>query len=109
MRERNIHKLIHNMDSEPAPQTTVATKATLHRILHDAENFVRRDPAKAIATAFGAGLLLNLVPPRVIVGAITAVAVPFMRPALLSLGLFKVFEMCCKGDNPPDENDKFED
>ena len=97
------------MDIEPIPQTTVAPKATLHRILHDTENYVRREPAKAIATAFGAGLLLNLVPPRVIIGTITAIAVPFMRPALLSLGLFKAFELCCKADHSATEPEEFED
>ncbi|MCE9518783.1 MAG: hypothetical protein K8R87_04370 [Verrucomicrobia bacterium] len=87
----------------------MAPKAILHRILHDTEELVRRDPAKAIATAFGAGLLLNLVPPRVIVGAITAVAVPFMRPALLGLGLFKAFELCCKDDTSNCDSDESSD
>jgi hypothetical protein len=66
--------------------------------LHRAEEFARRDPAKAMATAFGAGLLLNFLPSRFIVGAVTAVAVPFMRPTLLALGLYKAFEICCQDD-----------
>ncbi len=97
------------MDTEATLPTTATPQATLHRVLHDAENFVRRDPAKAIATAFGAGLLLNLVPPRMIVGAITAVAVPFMRPALLGLGLFKAFELFCKSDHASNGTDEIED
>jgi hypothetical protein len=87
--------------SDPQPtDATGASEPPLQRLLHQAEEYARRDPAKAMATAFGAGLLLNLVPPRVVVGTVTAVAVPFMRPALLALGLFKAFELCCKADRP---------
>lgn len=97
------------MDTEPASKTATTPGTTIHRLLHDAENFVRRDPGKAIATAFGAGLILNLVPPRVILGTITAVAVPFLRPAVLGLGLFKAFEMFCKDDRSRDGADESED
>jgi hypothetical protein len=62
-----------------------------------------------MAAAFGVGLLLNLVPPRVIVGTVTAVAVPFMRPALLALGLLKAFELCSKEDRPAHGPQEFED
>jgi hypothetical protein len=77
----------------PESEAQPAAPAT-QGIVHEIENFVRREPAKGAAAAFGAGLLLNFVPPRVIVGAATAVAAPFMRPALLALGLLKACELC---------------
>lgn len=84
------------MTDNPIPENTAPADTPARRLLHQAEEFTRREPAKALATAFGAGLLLNVVPPRVILGAVTAVAVPFMRPALFALGLLKAFELCCK-------------
>ncbi len=85
------------MNADQPTSTTAAetTEFSIHRLVREAEEFARKEPAKAVATAFGAGLLLNLLPTRVIVGTITAVAVPFMRPALLALGLIKACEMCC--------------
>jgi len=90
-------------------QSTNAGEAPAPSLLHSAEEFARRDPAKAMAAAFGVGLLLNLVPPRVIVGTVTAVAVPFMRPALIALGLLKAFELCSKDDKPAPGQREFED
>ena len=84
-----------NADQTAPPATAETTESSIHRLVREAEEFARKEPAKAVATAFGAGLLLNLLPTRVIVGTITAVAVPFMRPALLALGLIKACEMCC--------------
>ena len=79
-----------------APTVTAeTTESGIHRLIHQVEEFVRQEPAKAVATALGAGLLLNLLPTRVIVGTLTAVAVPFMRPALFALGMIKACELCC--------------
>jgi hypothetical protein len=58
--------------------------------LNDAEEFARREPVKAVACAFGAGLLLHLLPTR----ATTAVVSTLVRPVLLCLGLMKAFEIC---------------
>ena len=59
-----------------------------------AEAFARREPARAVASAVGAGLLLNLLPVRAILGALGAVAFVVARPALLFLGLLKAWELC---------------
>ncbi len=99
-RPREFGLCCADMNDEPTAPATGAGEAPVQRLLHRAEDYARRDPAKAMAAAFGAGLLLNLIPPRVIIGTVTAVAVPFMRPALLALGLFKAFELCCKDDKP---------
>ena len=79
----------------------------VQRMIREAEEFARREPTKALAAAFGAGFLLNVLPTRFIVGTVTAVAVPFMRPALLALGLIKAAEMCCAESKPESHHDGF--
>lgn len=67
--------------------------------LDQAEAFARREPTKAVASAFGAGLLLHLLPIRAFVRGLTAAALALARPALLSLGMLKVSEICrCKSE-----------
>ena len=61
--------------------------------LTQADEFARREPTKAVVSAFGAGVLLNLLPIGALVGAITALAFSLVRPALLFLGLMKAFEL----------------
>ncbi len=65
----------------------------LNRLLHDAEGLARRDPAKAVAAAFGVGLLLNVLPKRFVVASVTAVTLTVLRPALLTLGVIKACEL----------------
>lgn len=64
--------------------------------LDQAESFAHREPAKAVACAFSAGLLLNLLPTR----ATTAVVLTLARPVLLSLGLLKAWELCACNTKP---------
>lgn len=71
--------------------------------LGQAEAFARREPVKAVASAVGAGFLLNLLPVRAILGALLAVAFAVARPALLFLGLLKAWEICpCKKEETKD-------
>ena len=79
-------------DSNPAVAGAVAENccAAPCTWLGQAEAFARREPAKAVASAFGAGLVLHLLPLR----AVTAVALALARPALISLGLLKLWELC---------------
>lgn len=65
--------------------------------LDQADAFARREPTKAVVSAFGAGFLLNLLPVGTIVGALTTAAFTLARPILLVFGLRKVWELCpCK-------------
>ena len=59
-----------------------------------ADDFARREPAKAVVSAFGAGFLLNLLPLSAIAAALVGIAFSFVRPALLFLGLLKACEFC---------------
>ena len=75
-------------DSTPKP-----AERLLDRVLNDAEELARRDPAKAVAAAFGVGLLLNVLPKRFVVASVTAVTLTVLRPALLALGVIKACEL----------------
>jgi hypothetical protein len=70
-------------------------------VLGDIKAIACREPAKAIAAAFGVGLLLNFIPARVLVGTVTVVGATLMRPALLSLGVIKAAELCCQNHQIP--------
>jgi len=70
-------------------------------MLDEVKDLARREPAKAVAAAFGVGLLVNLLPTRVVAGTVTAVGAVLIRPVLLSLGVAKAMELCCQ--NKPDK------
>jgi len=69
-------------------------------MLNETQEFVSRESGTAFATACGAGILLNLLPTRLLAGAISAVAVMLVRPALLTLGLLKAFELTIPKTKP---------
>jgi hypothetical protein len=73
----------------------------VQKLVTEAEDFARRDPAKAVGVAFGLGVALNLLPKRLLVGTATLAAVTMARPVLMSLGVLKAFEMCCSGKHTP--------
>ncbi len=77
-------------DREPPHPAELCLRRTLERT----EDYVRREPTKAVAAAMGAGLLLKLLPTRTMVRPITTLAVALLPPALLGLGLIKAFELC---------------
>lgn len=65
----------------------------LRDILHDAETMARREPAKAVAVAFGIGLLFHVLPKRLIVATATTAALTLVKPALLTFGIVKAVEL----------------
>jgi hypothetical protein len=65
----------------------------LDQWLDRADDYARREPAKAVVCAFGAGFLVNLIPLGAIVGAVTGIAFGMLRPLLLFLGLMKACEL----------------
>ena len=66
----------------------------IQKITSRTQELSRQDPMKAVAIALGAGLFLNVIPTRFIVGTVTAVTVTVLRPALLTLGIIKALELC---------------
>ncbi len=70
------------------------TLPSVESLVQRAEEFARREPAKAVASAFGTGVLLNMLPLGAIASACTGVAFSLVRPALLFLGVRKACELC---------------
>lgn len=57
----------------------------------------RREPTKAVVTAFSAGLVLSLLPTRTILRTLTTIALGLVRPALCCIGVQKLWALCpCK-------------
>lgn len=80
---------------------------SLSRLLGDLKAFARREPVQAMAIAVGTGLLVNLLPKRAIVGTATTLGTALLHPVLLTLGITKAMELCCRstsGPVPPDGN-----
>jgi len=78
--------------------STVATPAHIaeqgvERLIKKAETFSHDDPAKALAIAFGAGVLLNILPTRFIIGTAVGLTTLALRPTLMTLGVVKAFEI----------------
>lgn len=86
------------MNTQPPPHPV---EDSLQRLLEKTEDFIRREPSKAVAVAFGAGLLLKLLPPRAVARPFAAVTAKLLPPTLLGLGLLKAVELarsasCCQ-------------
>lgn len=69
---------------------------SVRRTLDDLKEFARREPAQAVAAAIGVGLLINLLPSRMVTGTVAIVGAALVRPVLLSLGVTKAMELCCQ-------------
>ena len=79
------------------PQTPPhAAELSFHQTLKRVEDYVRREPTQAAVLALGAGVVLNLLPPRLLAGVATSIATRLLPPVLLGLGMLKAFEMCCE-------------
>ena len=72
----------------------------LRRTLVDIKAFAQREPGQAVAAAIGAGLLINLLPTRLVIGTVTVMGALLVRPVLLSLGVTKAMELCCQNSPP---------
>ncbi len=81
------------------PQTPPhAAELFLHQTLKRVEDYVRQDPTKAVVVALGTGLVLNMLPTRVLARATASIVTRLLPPALLGLGVIKAFEICCEKD-----------
>jgi hypothetical protein len=74
------------------PKPLQPSPPKLEDLMLRADEFARREPAKAVVSAFGAGFLLHLLPIGTIAAALVGVAFSFARPVLLFLGLLKACE-----------------
>lgn len=65
----------------------------LDDLMNRADDYARREPTRATVSAFGAGVILNLLPLGAIAALIVDAAFALVRPALLALGLLRAFEL----------------
>ena len=89
------------------PVKTPATQPAgnlAHHFMNEAEALARREPATVVAAALGAGLVLNLVPTRFLVSSVAAVTMTLLRPALITLGVIKAFELCSIKNHTTDQS-----
>jgi hypothetical protein len=70
------------------------TPPALDDLMSRADDFARREPATAVASAFGAGFLLNLLPLGGIAAALVGLVFSMVKPLLLFLGVLKACEFC---------------
>jgi hypothetical protein len=68
----------------------------LRRTLTDIKTFAQREPGQAVAAAVGVGLIINLLPTRLVASTAAVMGAMLVRPVLLSLGLTKALELCCQ-------------
>ena len=80
------------------PPSSKPTPPVIESLFHQADEFTRREPAKAVVSAFGFGILLNLLPVGAIAAALVGIAFSLVRPALLFFGLLKACECCRTND-----------
>ena len=65
----------------------------LQERMHEAENFVRREPTKAVFYSVLAGYVLRILPVAFILGLFVRAFMLALRPAALLFGAAKVWEM----------------
>lgn len=63
------------------------------KFIDAAEKYVNQEPLKALGAACGMGIILNILPTRLMAGSASSLAVMLVRPALLTLGLLKALEL----------------
>jgi hypothetical protein len=74
------------------PKRSQPKPPKLDDLMSQADDFARREPATAVASAFGAGFLLNLLPLGAIAAALVGIAFALAKPLLLMLGVVKACE-----------------
>lgn len=88
---------MERMNQEPPVKPV---ELCLHQMLGSVKQFAQREPGQAVAAAIGVGLLINLLPTRVMVGTVAVVGASILRPLLLSLGVTKAMELLCQNPTP---------
>lgn len=78
---------------------------SLDAVTQRAEDYVRREPAKAVAAAFGAGILLSVLPLRPIAAGLIKVAFSFAPSVLALLALQKACDSCHDENQTPDPHE----
>lgn len=92
MKRTTVFQTLPAMNAaDPTPHPA---ELCLRRTLERTEDYVRREPTKAVGAALGAGLVLTLLPTRSLVKPLAIVGSALLPPVLVGLGLIKAFELC---------------
>jgi hypothetical protein len=73
------------------------TKDQLEQVLEQTEEYVRENPAQAIAFALIAGFILNRLPVGRILGGLARLIMIAFKPAILAYGATKLYQ-AAQGD-----------
>jgi hypothetical protein len=79
--------------SEPTqPNPSAATKQPLRDFVERTASGVQKRPVNSVVWAFFVGIFLTIFPVGRVVGAALSLLLALLRPALLLLGVVKLFE-----------------
>jgi hypothetical protein len=102
-----VLKPLHTMPkSRTSPETETAAgccgdwKKNIEDLGARAQDFARKEPARAVGVAFLAGLMLTVLPVGRLVAVLVRLAFTLIRPVLLILGAVKLCEEIEKRNNP---------
>ena len=90
---RTVKHRVDSLNAMPNKPVSDSVEPNPTNWLDCADDYARREPVKAVVSAFGAGFLVNLLPIGAVVGALTGIAFLVLRPVLLFLGLMKACEL----------------
>ena len=84
------------MNKSPAETTASVSNETIPRaakgLLNDTKSLIRKNPARALAIAAGAGFVLQSAPVGRLVGGLLRVSFALLQPALMVVGGVKIWE-----------------
>jgi hypothetical protein len=75
-----------------APTSGDARPHASRNLLHETKVLIRKNPARALAIAVGAGFVLQSAPVGRLVGGLLRVSFALLQPALMIAGGVKVWE-----------------
>lgn len=90
--------------NEPSPLPNQPLDLSARGIWHELKDFAQREPMTAVAAVATVGLLIKLLPNRWLVTTASVVGTALVRPAILTLAVTKLMELCVtpKPVDPPE-------
>ena len=89
-------------ESNEAPRSSGCCdwQKTVEDLNERTQDFIRKEPGKAVGVAVLAGLLLTVFPVGRVLGALVRMVFALARPLLLALGALKLYEEFEKKQKP---------
>ena len=80
--------------NEPTPLQNQPLDLSARGMWHELKDFAQREPMTAVAAVATVGLLIKLLPNRWLVTTASVVGSALVRPAILTLAVTKLMELC---------------